>query len=269
VKKGIENMENEIAGKEIKTITDLEAYSAVKERLLEAHYYITLVLDEIEDTETAVYNLAYASERVYSAMSWYEFFKHLGKEFDLNKEKVKQSCQDKIAEAEERYQYVKLLFPALLDDTKQDIDYAYSYFSNKEYELCLFKASMAKAESDIVLNVLGLNENETKELLQTKLEIVRRSIISGSDKGIFPIMAYSYYEYAQSLQETDLYSALLYTEYALELAAFDMYFKAGEQEVSFEIAVDKRIWIFFAGVAVGFAIAFVKKKSSKKRKKKK
>ena len=186
---------------------------------------------------------------------------------DLNKQKIKESCQDKILEAEERYQYVKLLFPQFLKDAKKEIDHAYSYLAKKEYELCLFKASIAKAQADIILNLMGLDENKTKEQLATKLEIVKKNIIKGSKQGIFPIMAYSYYEYANTLKESDLYSALLYAEYALELGNFNMYFKSTEKKIA--IKIDQRYFIFTLGLSIGLIpYLFIRRRLYSNKKKK-
>ncbi len=270
VEKGIEALNKRISDKKILTITDLESYAAVKERLLEARNNINESLESLEEWDNALYNLAYASERVYSALSWYEFFVNYGKRFDLEKEKIKASCLNKILEAEERYQYIKLLFPALLGNTKQEIDYAYSYLYKKEYELCLFKASIAKAQADIVLNLIGLNENKTKDQLNTKLEIVKRNIIKDSRKGIFPIMSYSYYEYANSLKGSDLYSALLYAEYALELSNFNMYFESLDRSENVFSLIDERYLIFVLGIAVGlipYVMVVIYKKPRRKSKK--
>ena len=271
VRKGAQSMEKRIAQKKVSTITDLEAYAAIRERLLDAELYLNRTIRDIANPEDAITSLAYASERVYSAFSWYEFFKHIGKQFDLNEDLLKESCQTKIAEAEERYQYVKLLFPSFLTDTRQEIDYAYDYLQNDDYELCLFKASMAHAQADIVLNLVGLDENTSKDVLNVKLDVVKANIIKDGQRGIFPIMAYSYYEYAQSLSKTDLYSALLYTEYALELANFNLYFDGTEQAPiqKTDFVFDQRIGIFILGVVIGIVVSyfiFKRKPSRKKRK---
>ncbi len=267
INNGIEKVRKEIDNKNIKTITDLESYAAVKERLLEAEN----ILDKIENTtekDDAIYNLAYASERVYSALSWYEFFKNIGKEFDLNKEKIKESCQNKISEAEERYQYVKLLFPEFLEDTKKEISYAYSFLKEKEYELCLFKASIAKSQADIVLNLIGLDENQTEEQLEIKFEVIENNIIRATEDNIFPIMAYSYYEYAKSLKESDLYSSLLYAEYALELVNFNMYFDSVEKPGQ-GIIIDEKILFLILGAILGMLLSNLFNKKNKKKRPKK
>jgi len=65
-------------------------------------------------------------------------------------------------------------------------------------------------------------------------------------------VGYSYYEYAQSLRNETIYSALLYSEYSLELSNLDIYFKPKKLRIrseSFDI-----IMIFLAGVLVGIIV---------------
>ncbi|MFH1642852.1 MAG: S16 family serine protease [Nanoarchaeota archaeon] len=259
VKKSIEDMNNAMSKKEIMTITDLESYAAIKERLLDADYHLNQTIENINNTDTALYNLAYASERIHSAVSWYEFFRNLGKTFDLNKDQIKKTCHEKIMEAEERYQYLRLLFPSFLPETKKEINYAYTHLANGEFELCIFKAITAKAQASSILNLIGLEENKTMDMLETKLEIVKKSIIKEDKEGIFPIMAYSYYEYSNSLKETDLYSALLYAEYALEFGNLNMYFRS-PKNIRFFPRIDEKFWIFVAGMIFGIIPALFYRK---------
>ena len=74
----------------------------------------------------------------------------------------------------------------------------------------------------------------------------------------------------QPLKETDLYSAFLYAEYALELGNFGMYFESiekGDEKISFRI--DERFWIFILGLAIGLIPYLLSRKKKKPRKKKK
>ena len=236
------------------TITDLQTYAIVKERLIEAEYYLELSEEHLGKGEMneSISSLAYAIERFYSAKAWSEFFNNKGKKFDFNKEVLRNSCMTKIFEAEERYQYVILFFPDALADTKKEIDLAYSDMENEDYDLCLFKASKAKAESDIVLSTLGVEEEHVDSLLNKKLEIVGRNIVETSKKGLFPIIGYSYYEYAKSLKDSDKYSALLYAEYALELSNLDIYFDNNKK--TFMPYIDKR---FFSALILGILIGLL------------
>lgn len=240
------------------TITDLQTYAIVKERIIEAEYYLDLSEEQLGKGElnASISSLAYAVERFYSAKSWSEFFNNKGKEFDFNKDVLRSSCMTKIFEAEERYQYVMLFFPEFLADTKKEIELAYSDMRNEDYELCLFKASKAKAESDIILSTLGVEEEHIDDLLNKKLEIVEKNIVETSKKGLFPIIGYSYYEYAKSLKDDDKYSALLYAEYALELSNLDIYF-ADNKKTSM-LYIDKSFFsVLILGIFIGLLLGIL------------
>jgi len=240
------------------TITDLQTYAIVKERIIEAEYYLELSEEQLGKGElnASISSLAYAVERFYSAKSWSEFFNNKGKEFDFNKDVLRSSCMTKIFEAEERYQYVMLFFPEFLADTKKEIELAYSDMRNEDYELCLFKASKAKAESDIILSTLGVEEEHIDDLLNKKLEIVEKNIVETSKKGLFPIIGYSYYEYAKSLKDDDKYSALLYAEYALELSNLDIYF-ADNKKTSM-LYIDKKFFsVLILGIFIGLLLGLL------------
>lgn len=260
-------LEKRIDNKEIKTVTDLEAYAIVKERLIESREY----KEEIKNiTDSDIYNLAYSSERVYSAFSWANFFDHRGKEYNFNNEILESSCEAKIAEAEERYNYVLLFYPVLgLEGTRKEIDYAYDDLRNEDYELCLFKATKAKAESDVILSVSGIGSDKVGNLLDKKLEVAGKNIAKQINKGNFPVLAYSYFEYANELKDSDKYSALLYSEYALGLSDLDMYFKELKGPPLFRIEMVPILFLIL-GILIGYLSSrIIHKGKSKKRQKKK
>jgi len=94
-------------------------------------------------------------------------------------------------------------------------------------------------------------------------------LVEATEKGIFPVVGYSYFEYANSLKENDPFSALLYSEYALELSNLDIYFKSPASDgVNLFKKIDKRlIIVLFIGILLG--IVFSKLTSIKSRKKSK
>ncbi len=253
---------------EYKTITDLQTYLIVKERLGEAEDQLNnarkyLVQKRKED---AVYELAVSIERINSADSWSEFFGNAGKRFYLNKESLREVCLNKISEAEERMQYVNSFITLPLDDMKGELDKASLDFDVGDYELCIYKASKVKARTDLILSAVGLDKEDVNRLLERKLAIVEEVIAKETQRGIFPIMGYSYFEYAKSLQSEDPISALLYSEFALELSNFNIYF---EPEKRFKIPnIDFGfVFVFVFGTAVGFLFAmslrFAKQRKTK------
>lgn len=270
IKENIDELNKAISRKEIKTITDLEAYVIVRERIIEAEEYLEKAEEHLNETD--INDLVYAAERVYSAYLWYAFFDHRGKEFNMNKEILKKSCQDKLSEAEERYQYLDLSISDI-ESIKKELDLAYEDFNNGDYELCLFKASKTKAEADSILNLVGIGEDQIDILIEEKLKIIKRNIAKQQKKDVFPVLGYSYYEYADSLKDSDKYSALLYMEYALELSNLDMYFKE-KPRITIEKRINKEIIIkaailFGTGLLTGFLIGRLSKKIRKSKAKKK
>ncbi|NQV08467.1 hypothetical protein HQ529_01295 [Candidatus Woesearchaeota archaeon] len=268
IKKIAEESNKRLKAMSYETLTDLEAYMIVKQRLIEAVDFANDASKNIiaGNINNALYDLAYAQERIYTARSWSEFFDEKGKEFELNKENVRKSCLKKILEVEERFQYIELFIPFELEEVKKQLSRAYDDLDKEDYELCLFKATKSKAEIDSILSVLGLDEDNAKIILDKKLDIARRSIAKEINNGVFPILAYSYYEYADSLREEDVYSSLLYSEYALGMSDLDIYFK--ERKRVNVAPIDMVNILFFAsglffGLYMGFLIKLKKLKKSK------
>jgi len=265
----IEDFSKEIDKRKRETITDLESFMVIKERLNEAKDTLDeakKLLNATNSTERIIRPIAFAQERINSAYSWASFFGKGGKKFNLNSDVLKKSCQAKISEADERVQYVQLYLPASLASVQKSIKKAQEELRNGNYELCLSTASKAAADVDIVLSVFGVDPGQYKNLLERKLEIVRNNIARQSSKGLFPILGYSYYEYANSLKDSDLFSAMLYSEYALELGNLDIYFKETNGNTKNRIPQPfefdwKLVSIFLFGIVVGSLITVVVLKS--------
>jgi uncharacterized protein len=266
VKASITKMNEILNKKKLETITDLETYMIVKERLIEAEENINNAIKNENTTDKVLY-LSYGIERLNSAISWSNFFSKGKKKFKINKDEIKKSCINKINEAEERYEYLIFLTGMEFENIKKKIDLAVNDFDNTDYELCLFKASKAKANSDIILNTLRMEEEQLKTKIEQKLSVIRNNIIKGQEKGVFPVIGYSYYEYANDLKEKDLYSAVLFAEYSLELSNLDIYF---EEDKQFNFDLKKEfiiafILIYMFGLIIGFYIGRHSKKKIKPR----
>jgi predicted S18 family serine protease len=271
LRREIENFDEIIENEKIMTITDLESYMIVKERLIEASDFADFVAESIENNYTNLHNLAYAKGRLNSARSWSKFLENKGKKFNFNDEVIRNACRTKLSEVEERLQYVQLYLPQNLENTGKELAYAYQDLEEGNYELCLFKASKAKANVDAVLSVFGVRNNNVNNIINQKLDVVERNLVEETEKGVFPILGYSYFEYANSLKDSDPYSALLYSEYALELSNLDIYFKSsGSNGVTLFEKIDKKLFIILIiGIILGFFVARIvgyKKKKSKRRK---
>tara|TARA_Y100000034_G_scaffold39094_2_gene48180 strand:+ start:20034 stop:21893 length:1860 start_codon:yes stop_codon:yes gene_type:complete len=263
------NLEKEIDSKDIKSVSDLQTYMVVKERIVETKE----LLDEVKNNEDEdyLYTLAFAEERYFSALSWKVFFdSNIGKTELFKDEKVVlKLCQEKLEEAQERMNYLGLILPINLQNIDKEIDYAKKDLKDGNYELCLFKSLKAKAQANSILNMMSVKQEYVNRSIETKLKIIKNNINLENEHNIFPIMGYSYYEYADELKYTDIGSALLYAEYALELSNFHIYLN---DNVDSQIVINKDymayIVIFLIGIAVGLVYNFNIKKEVKKKPKK-
>lgn len=257
----VTDLELKLASQKIETISDLQTIMVVKERLGDVKTQIETFSEPDLTLEEKRNLYSYAEERYFSALSWMQFFAMDGKKLVLDQNKLKESCMLKISEAEERDQYVGIFIgDALTQGIREKIDYATKALDTQEYDLCLIRAIQAKGEANAILSTLGLEMDFYDDFINSKSKAVERIIAENSNEGLFPILGYSYFQYANSLREEDKYATLVYLEYALEMSDLGVYFP---EEKQFLEKVSGRVpstvlnpeWVFrLEGFVVGVLI---------------
>lgn len=199
------------------SFTDLQTKAIVSGRLKDAKSYLQ------KDNVTSA-DFAYAWERYNSAVVWSSFFSLKGAPLQLDEQHLRSACEKKLAEVEERKSYANILFGSFLHLDDTSLQTAYISYKINDYSLCVFEASKAKAEIDVVLSSVSMTHESFTALLETKLSVAASLLERELALGNMPLMAYSYYEYAGTLMESDPYTAALYSSYALELSDLSAYF---------------------------------------------
>jgi uncharacterized protein len=252
--------QNSVESRNVSTLTDLQTFMAVMERIDESKDLAEEVAEDLKGNRTdSAGMIGFAEERLFSGITWSRFFNGQDKTVVIDKTSLQHVCIEKISEAEERYNYVKSVIPEALDATRQDIDRAYGLLNNGKYVMCLYTAAKAKSEADVLLSLMGVEEQRFNEVINLKLEVARQALIKAQKKNVFPIIAYSYYEYARSLRDFDRVSSLLFAEYALELANLDIYFEEKKPEKA-KLVVPKLpsgFLAFVAGVVSGAVFIWI------------
>ncbi|MBU1199705.1 MAG: hypothetical protein KKF46_03230 [Nanoarchaeota archaeon] len=249
------------------TLSELETYIIVKERLLDAEK----TLDEIADN-ISTDQLGYAIERYYSAMYWSEFFKMKTQKVELDPEYLESACFKKLSEAEERINYAALYVPLTMISARDTLKQSRVFSDQGNYKMCMFMASFAKAEANLLLSTIAISKEQAVELAEEKLNSAKKLISKEADRGFFPIIGYSYYQYSGTLKENeDIVSSLIFSEYSLELSNLEMYFPKKEFRLP---RINFNSVYFYGsalllGLAVGLFIGARSKKSVKKSKNKK
>jgi len=257
----------------LSTITNLESYIIVKSRLYEARKNLKEFY-EANSTDETVLALASAIARFSSAKSWAEFYSRNGVQIEIDKGALMNSCKQKISEAEERYQYVNLYLPDLMPGSRDEIDEAMSNYKSGNYVMCLFLSAKAKADIDSVASSMGVEQSGIDLLINQRLKVARNVIAEQNAKGIFPILGYSYYEYAINLNKNNdtatKATALIYTGYALELSNLDIYFQKQEFRIKINAENLKYALVFLAGLVAGvFVYDFLSKSRGQRNRKNK
>ncbi len=252
-------------------INSIQVYSIVKERHDEANVEINNLLSfldnysnfsfsELNDFFNSVaLRSSYVFARVDSSVSWMNF-----KDFNYNSKSIsfsslKNGCVQKLNEASSLLEYVNYI----LGFKPVSLDEVYDAFYNNEFDVCIFKASLVKAKLDLILSSGGLDYNGLNLLFDAKNFSAFDTLAVQSYKGFFPVMGYSYYEYAQSLGKSNdsIVNSLLYLEDAIELSGLDIYFNENKKDNSFFSFKNgygvkvKSLFLFFfyffLGVSVG------------------
>jgi len=249
----------------ITSMTGLESYIIVKERLLEAEQGFADMRTNMSSDD-----LAYFVERYYSAVYWSEFFRLGGMQVLLDEEYLEDACYKKLSEAEERMNYAELYLPGFARSSAADIKEAYLFANAGNFKMCLFKASFAKAEANLLLTSVSVSEGQLEALVDEKIDAAKRLIAKEEQGGFFPIMGYSYYEYADSLNRNNqTATALVFAEYALELSDMEMYFPRnktwlGQLEQIDYTMMFKALVVFISGCTIGgLSVALVMRRKKR------
>ncbi len=208
------------------TLSDAQIQAIVKDRVEETRQHTNTSQRAllINNTEAARFELAFAIERLESAISWSKFFGAISG-VTITPDMLKKACTNKLAEAQERIEYTSILLRDANEGIRSRADDAQKYLDDGNYIQCLHTATIAKSDADTLLSVYGVRDEEIIPIIERKIDAARMSIARQAEKSLFPVVGYSYYEYANSLKDTDKYSALLFSEYALEFSNLDIYFE--------------------------------------------
>ncbi len=244
----VANFVEEIKNREIDSIIKLQTKQIVLERLSDA--------EKLLEGEQTPANLGYAIERLYSARVWYEFFDIETKKEKIDKELLDNICKTKIMETQERITYLSTIIPNGFSDLKDSVSEADDLLENGNPEACIYIASLAKAQANMVLTTAYLHEINMTEFFYDKKEIVSNLIASELNQDVFPIAGLSYLEYSESLKDLDLTSALLYLEYASELSNLRMYFPKNNKFNTIRFYFENTTNIFIS-LVTGIIFAFL------------
>lgn len=226
--------EADIDKREYSTISELQTSMIIRQRLEEAKEYIEAAQDyylnfslnssinSIFERDKAIYNMALAIERLKTCSLWAEFYSLEGPEYVLNKDTLQASCDEIIEDSKARLQYARLYLPGTMMEQEEKLK-KLKKIDNPEY--CIAEASMIRADINALTGAFGLTNDDIERSVKRKLAKAAEVLSEETEQGRFPILGYSYYEYANALLLKDPMAAVIYSQYALEISSLDIYLK--------------------------------------------
>jgi uncharacterized protein len=266
----------------IKGMVTLQCVGAAQQRVDEAASYISDANTSYsnQDYYSALYNIAYAQERIESVQWWLNISAPFHDSGTVNETKITTLAEEYLDDAQQAITYSGIIIDemgstsqyltdaqSLLEDARKEQENGYS-------AAALFGSFEALVKANLALELV---DGITPDKIERAREQASISITESRTLGIEPVLAVSYYEYGQSLaNESSLDSAIVYYKYA-DLIAGALRFTTpyGIQSsryvgipdknpvISWDFGPTRYIWFFIlfaliggiAGVGVGILLA--------------
>ncbi len=233
----INETEQYVSEMEIQGMTMLQAIAAAEERIEQAK-------DALQDAWKSFYNgnywdavgnAAYAYERAGTARFWASLGKRFASGEVIQREELKDTARTYIDESNLIATYIESMYGDVLGTSLTDtIQKAEEYYDDGKYSAAIFTAMEARVRGEVFLDTLGIdNVTVLRDKLKQMKESAKAAIGLAQSKGIVPILAIAYYEFAESYEKgetiDDIQNAMIFYQYARESAGvFLMKVKSGE-----------------------------------------
>ncbi len=225
-----ENTSKNAKNAEINGYITLQSVGAAQRRVSEAGTYLKSSKNSYEnngffsfsDVMDFLYNMAFIAERCNSVQWWLDIGTKFNDTGTLTNETVENLALEYIEEARQSTVYSNVIIgeisssysdslsylseaSTLLETAQDDVDKGYT-------SAALFEALEALVKANLAIEIIGTDAESKLDLAS---DSANNNIENSRKKGIEPVLAVSYYEYAESLRnETSYDSALMYYKYS-------------------------------------------------------
>lgn len=201
----------------------LQCIGAAQKRATEAGEYLSSAQAAIQENEafTALYQIAFANQRTESISWWLglsSFFEDTG---NFTDRQLKDLSNDYIQDAQQSITYSGVILQKIgasssfLSEAQTMLESAQTDYNTEYYAAALFEALEALSKANLALELVDV---DSQEKIQQRIERANESANAGISEsrtnGVEPLLAVSYYEYAESLKEDNVESALYYYKYS-------------------------------------------------------
>ena len=220
---------DEAKNAEISGFISLQTVGAAQRRVSEAKQYLDSA-ESMYNSELGIYSnvldflyrLTFVVERSNSIGWWLGIGSYFNETGKLDKDTLDDLALEYIEEAQQATVYSSIILGEMgstSGDSTNYLSYAEELLETARDDLdkgypaaALFEALEATVRANLAIEIIGVEPEEKIELAS---ESAVNKISKSRQQGIEPVLAVSYYEYAESLaNETEFDSALLYYKYS-------------------------------------------------------
>lgn len=230
MKTDLANYSNFIDNIKIDTLIDLQTIGIIKNRIREVEFY----LDNLDESNPSSYfrSLSYAKNRLSTAKGWLIFYGKSDKKINLDQSILQNSCNSRLLEVQERFSFLQQISELGIDSFAEQLEDINAYYANQEYIDCVYESSVLKARLDNILLSGGFTIDKLDSFYEQKVKIIEKNVARQIEDGEFPILGYSYLEYADHLKNHSVMEALQFLSLALELNNLDIYLPEQENKIT-------------------------------------
>ncbi|MCK4347680.1 MAG: hypothetical protein KAW47_03600 [Thermoplasmatales archaeon] len=204
---------------EINGTTSLQCVGAAQKRASDAGSYLSDAEMKYQngDDFSALYKIAYAMQRSESIGWWLGLTSQFNDTGTINSQELNDLAGDYIQDAQQAVVYSGVILQEMrrsssyLIDAESILENARKDKENGYPAAALFEALESLSKANLALELV---DGVTKDKIDRANESAHASISESRLRGIEPILAVSYYEYAQSLVEDSADIAMFYYKYS-------------------------------------------------------
>jgi len=217
------NQSQKAKNNEVNGMISLQCVGAAQKRATEAYQYLVAAKKDYTNDEffSAFYELAFTYQRSESIGWWLGLSAYFNDTGSISNKQLENLASDYIDDAQQSIVYSNVILQeigtssGLISEAESMLETAKEDKNNGYPAAALFEALEALSKGNLALELVDAT---TTEKIQSRLERANESastsISESRLRGIEPLLAVSYYEYAQSLVDTNVETALFYYKYS-------------------------------------------------------